>query len=100
MCTLTPTFVKIYVKTTNLYRFTHENPNFAVLCNVNTVTVPPGIRYYTHLNLSRMIINDIIANYVISSHTEYKRSFRLDLTLLLLVLLVLLVLVLLLCMCV
>jgi len=30
--TISPTFVEIYLKMTNLYRFNNDSPHFAVLC--------------------------------------------------------------------
>jgi len=67
--TLTPTFVEIYLKMTNLYRFHDENPHFEVLRIIassyyhyhyrictDTVMVMVNIRYSFKFKLASTIL--------------------------------------------
>jgi len=56
MYTLTPTFVEIYLKMTNLYRFNHENPIFAVLC-IMFIQIRYCIRYSFKFKLTSTILS-------------------------------------------
>jgi len=55
--TFTPTFVEIYLKMTNLYRFNHEKPSFCSMCNVHTDTVSGGIRCSFKFKLTSTILS-------------------------------------------